>query len=479
MTFARIILGSGSAVIGLIASYALLNAGFPANWQPWVVTCTLLWLGLFTSTVIAHFGSPYQFCGVYLLALVLFHLGITIPDAFGWLDSINWESATAERWRALGGWCICLAMAAYGFGVALAMGAVPAPVTDRMERTALEQSRFQIGFECGLVLLAASGVLLAWTFMTVGNLLNFSRLDFFNGIGDTRGFGVALMAMPSAAIMLVICAQTATQRWVGGIAAALVLFILLLSGFRTSALYPLLVGVVLWHKLIGRIPKPLAIAAVVGVLFLIPIIATLRAAGPYKNVSTDLLKQSTADVSVAESLRTMGQTGDLVAEVIRLVPREDAYRFGSTYLEAMLRTLPNVGGNISVSQRESVAQSNFLQASRFSSLPPSDWLTYRLTPEKFGTGEGVGFTSIGEAYLNFGYAGVIIFFSVLGFLLARLDAANLKSSTFLLLFCCMSYWHLARTVRDDFSNWIKPTVFLTLMIVCYLLARRLYRRLIS
>jgi oligosaccharide repeat unit polymerase len=476
MSLARILLGTGSIFTCLICGYALSQGGYPVNWSPWVVGLSLSWLCLFLATTWSHLGSIYQFTVVYAIMLMLFHLGITVPDAFGLMDELNWENFTPNQWAAMGGWCTCLALGSYGFGVAAGMKSEQEPDGSYRPLLPHERDRFQLSFECGLALLAASILLLAWTTAKVGNLLNFSRVDFFRGVGDTRGFGVALMALPSAAVLLVICASTRTQRWVGGIAAAFIALVLMLSGYRTSVLYPLMTGAVLWYKLVARIPATLAAGAVAGVMMLIPIMGFLRAAGPYKDMNVELIRESAKTATVAEAFRTMGQTGGLVGEIIRLVPREDPFRYGSSYLQGLVSSIPNVSGTISASQRELTAKSNFLEPERFSALPPSDWMTYRLIPEKFGTGEGTGFTSIGEAYLNFGYAGVVGFFMLLGFLLARLDAADLKSSTWLLLFACFSYWHLARTVRDELSNWVKPTVFLTVMILVFLTMRRMIWR---
>ena len=460
----------------LICAFALYQGGYPASWTPWVVGLSLSWLLLFLSTTWSHLGSVYQFTVVYAVVFMLFHLGITIPEAFGLMDELHWESFTPNQWLAMGGWCVCLALGSYGVGVSFGMR------TDQQHEGHYEpllpdeKERFQLGFECGLALLGVSVLLLAWTTAEVGSLLNFSRVDFFNGVGDTRGFGVALMALPSAGLLLVICATNRTQRWIGAAAATFVALILMVAGYRTSALYPLMTGAVLWYKLVGRIPWLLAAGAVFGVMLLIPIVGVLRAAGPYKDMNVALVRESAKTATMAEAFRTMGQTGGLAGEVIRLVPSEDPFRYGSSYLNAFLNSIPNITGKIAVSRREVAAKSDFLEASRFSELPPADWMTYRLIPEKFGTGEGTGFTSVGEAYLNFGYPGVVGFFALLGFMLARLDAAPLKSSTWLLLFACISYWHLSRTVRDEFSNWVKPSVFLAGMIFAFLLARRMIWR---
>lgn len=476
MSAARILLGVGSTFLCFIAGFGLFQGGYPSDWVPWVVSLSLAWLLLFVWAIHSHFRSVYQFSVIYIVVLMLFHLGITIPEAFGLMGELHWESATPNRWLAMGGWCICLALGAYGFGTSLAMSGEHEPMQEPPPLRQEERERMQLGFECGVGLAVISIGLLAWTTMTVGSLLNFSRLDFFTGIGDTRGFGVALMTLPSAALLLAICPTTPTQRWVGAALAAFIALLLLLSGFRTSVLYPLMTGAVLWSKLVGRIPKLLAAGAIVLVLLVIPIVGVLRAAGPYKNMNADVIRESAKTATMAEAFRTMGQTGGLLGEVIRLVPTEDPYRYGMTYVDAFLGSIPNIGGKIRGSRRHAVASSDFLQDSRFATLPPADWLTYRLMPEKYGTGEGVGFTSIGEAYLNFGYAGVVVFFVLLGFLVGRLDSADLKSSAWLLLFACLSYWHLARTVRDEFTNWVKPSLFIAAMVFAIIALRRIVWR---
>ena len=88
-------------------------------------------------------------------------------------------------------------------------------------------------------------------------------------------------------------------------------------------------------------------------------------------------------------------------------------------------------------------------------------------------GEGVGFTAIGEPYLNFGLPGVIAFFLALGYLLGRLDQVNLLERPGLLVFASAILWHLIQTVRDDFSNFIKPMLFTYVFLLCWRLMTRI------
>lgn len=92
-------------------------------------------------------------------------------------------------------------------------------------------------------------------------------------------------------------------------------------------------------------------------------------------------------------------------------------------------------------------------------IPPSDWITYRMSPDRFYSGEGVGFSALAEPYLNFGMIGVVVYFILLGAYLAWMDSIVLLSSPRRLVFACITMWPLCQTVRNDFGNLIKPAVF--------------------
>jgi oligosaccharide repeat unit polymerase len=76
----------------------------------------------------------------------------------------------------------------------------------------------------------------------------------------------------------------------------------------------------------------------------------------------------------------------------------DYYRFGSTYLEAVLVAIP--------------FSKNFLEENLFTFERPSDWLISRV--ETLGPGVGLGYSQIAESFLNFGFFGAALFL-VLGY----------------------------------------------------------------
>ena len=192
----------------------------------------------------------------------------------------------------------------------------------------------------------------------------------------------------------------------------------------------------------------------------------------YQEMDTKKLGESVQSANTQDTFRTLGQTGGLLGHVLRLVPQTDPYRYGETYIQYLITSIPNLSLDKKESARSQVLREMHKDPTAITRIAPSDWLTYRLLPQIFELGEGVGFTAIGEPYLNFGLPGVIVFFLALGYLLGRLDQANLLERPGLLIFTSAILWHLIQTVRDDFSNFLKPMLFTYVFLMCWRLMTR-------
>lgn len=448
-----------SSIIALVACFLVMESPqLHSDWSIEVSVVSLITLGGFFVVSLILFRTPYLLTSAYLLALSLFHLGITIPAAFGFMEVEGWYSGSFVKWLEQAGWYTVVALACIGVGFSLSI--TPA----RLARLHLQvdpetkNRTLSMAFRDGIGLLLVSGVMFGLAIASFGNLLAYSRVDFFRGVGDTRGLGVFLMIFPSAITLLVIGAQTRFQRL---FAWALFFFgtvLVMLSGYRTSALYPMLIGAVVWVKVGRRIPTIYAISSVAIIVLAISAVGILRSY-KYQEMDANKLSQSVKSANSADTFKTLGQTGGLLAHVLRLVPQTDPYRFGETYLQYIVASIPNFSMTNIESARTIALRESTKDPTAITRTVPSDWLTYRLVPEKFKLGEGVGFTGIGEPYLNFGLPGVVIFFLSLGYLLGRLDQINLCAHPAMLVFMAAVLWHLVQTVRDDFGNFIKPMVF--------------------
>jgi oligosaccharide repeat unit polymerase len=469
----QLLLGVTSFLITIIALLKIILKTHVSqtgdNWTIAIAIIALLWIGIYFISTYMHFKTPYLFASAYIICLMVFHLAITIPSAFDIFTSINWKNYGANAyWLEKAGWCTLLAFGSFGIGYAINCGIYKHPMEYSPKYQIIKNKSLDIAFWDSVGLFVASVMFLLLAFKSFGNILNYSRADLFRGVGgDTRGFGVFMMIFPSSAILMVIGARSANRIKMAGIVAFIAFSLFYISGYRSAALFPLLVGVIVWVKTGHKLPKFYAIGAIVFVLMTIPVIGQLRMAGDYGDWGKKDVRNAIDRYSFEENFRVTGQTGGLLASVLRLVPNVDDYRYGETYLIALQRSIPNILPKMGKNARLEASRKALFEPDAISKMVPSDWLTYRVAKDKFKIGQGVGFTAIGEPYLNFGYGGVIIFFLLLGSLLARLDIKNLLLSPNLLVFSSAMVWPLIRTVRNDFSNFIKPTIFTGLILLLW------------
>jgi hypothetical protein len=103
-------------------------------------------------------------------------------------------------------------------------------------------------------------------------------------------------------------------------------------------------------------------------------------------------------------ITTSGSYQTLMATV-KVVPQEETYHYGSDYLSSLVVAIP--------------FRSIFLAPLDVDlrSFPPSQWVLNYLAP---GRTAGPGYLQVAEAYLQFGAAGVIALYALMGWGLTRL-----------------------------------------------------------
>jgi oligosaccharide repeat unit polymerase len=324
-------------------------------------------------------------------------------------------------------------------------------------------------FWVGLGMSIASGILLAYAVAVMGNLLQYERADMYRSTGsDIRGLGVFIMTFPAAITLLVIGAR---KRWITGMTlaiAAISFLILLLVGDRSIAMTPVLVGAILWVKTGRRISPPLASGALAFVLVVIPAIGLLRQEGPYSDISRKEIEQSLEETKFFQSFAIMGQSGGVLGHILRLVPEKYPHRYGSSYAKALASAIPNIETDISKGTRQALKHRSRIGSAPLDELAPDKWLSHELLGrDRVRRGHGVGFSAIGEAYLNFGYPGVVGVFVIFGFLLGKMDLRNVLMHPKLLIFAAAMFPHFVFTTRNQFSTFIKPAAFLLIIIVLW------------
>jgi oligosaccharide repeat unit polymerase len=452
-----------SLMIGTYSSSQVFLGG-AGDWVGEVSFLALTWWATYLVAAYLYYKTIYLFSFAYLLPLALFHLGITIPDAFGLFEGLGWGNGSMSEWFEVSGHYTNIAFAFIGVGIAISM------MTGKSKRARANRqpygyrSSMSVVYYDGLWLLFVSMLMLILAVATLGNLLNYNRVDFFRGAGDTRGLGVFLMAFPSCLVLLFIGAITKPQKYFAYTVCFLGALLLLLSGYRASIMFPAMIAAVLWVKVGRRIPLAVAVAGVFAVAIIIPASGLLRSTGSYSEISIERIKGSVEESTFQETFRTLGQTGGAAAHVYRLVPDIDSHRWGKTYLDALTNAIPNILPQVGVNKRAEV-KGALDRYDAINDAIPSDWLTYRIAKDKFDRGEGVGFSGIAEPYLNFGWIGVVLYFLFFGWLIGKIDKWDLGIKPNAIFFAAAMYWPLMRSVRNDFATFVKPAIFL-LLLVC-------------
>lgn len=465
-----------SVLVAGLALFQSVSSGIvDRNWPETVTAVWMVWSLFYLTASWRALGTPYLLSSSYLIALCMFHLGLPIPATFGWINLPTLTQGIGGFWLQQSAWCTLLALGAFGVGFALSLTSPDDREEDYVAAAAQRTKTLRVTHWAGIGLFLASLLFLAMLVAQIGSPLAYSRMDLFRYHGDVRGLALFMMTLPSAAILLVIGAQTFWQSCGAAIVALSTLGIFLLSGYRSAALFPLLVGTILWTKIGRRIPWSIAVILVGAILLAIPAVAILRASGTYDNLSSEKVSQSIEKAETANTFIEIGGTSGILAATLQFVPHSDPYRYGLTYVHALREAIPNVSFEARRSDRDVFLMHGARQDAMLD-LAPSDWLTFKLEPIKFRNGEGVGFSAIAEPYLNFGFPGVIVFFGGLGFFLGRLDQRALWLEPRWLLFCGAVFWPLVRTVRNDLNNFTKPLVFLFLILALWFLATSFFFR---
>ena len=454
-SLALLSLGALSFVTLTLTAFNISDISHPnKDWPVPIALAAVIWLTGYLVLTRLAFGTFYLYGNAFVVVLTIFHLGLTIPQGLGldlpgaWITTGNYAS-----WLELSGWYTLLALASYGIGSGL--GALTRPHTVAAPlHNPLETLRFM--YRMGVGGLIASAIFLVLAISSYGNILEYSRADFFRGNEDIRGWGVFLMIFPASLTLVALGAKSTTEKLFGYPIVILGFIALMLSGYRGVTLYPALIGIITWVKIGRTIPSWVAASTIVFVLLAIPAIGALRLEVAYKDITAERVTEKFQESSIQETL-TLGSTGGVLAHALRLVPDKDPFFSGKTYLSATIEAIPNFmprGEEI----KKRVSLVNDIEV-----YTPGEWITARVDPVRFRNGGGLGFSAIGEAYINFGFLGVIFVFVAIGFFFMRLERIDLINHPYALFFCLTILPFFFRFIRNQFSSLTKPAVFILII----------------
>lgn len=439
-------------VFGVSAFQVVAGQSISANWTAYVTVAAIVIIAAHALCSALYLGSIYNFGLAFITVVGLFHLGHVLADAVGWITVEFFHRGELALWCQRAGWYICVAMACFSLGTAISWRRTMVKV----DRNGDAEKVARRVFVAGLGLLLACLVAFVLLVLSVGNIFLYSRQQIYSGIGDTRGLGFVLSVLPTALILLGAGAVRTRQRVLIGGVALLGAFVVLFLGERSYVFFPAIVAAVIWVKCGGRMPTAVVIPIIVIGVLSVPVISALRATGPYSEIGRRDISESIEKSSVKGAVMEIGGVVSLVANVLRWVPADESYRYGMSYIRALVEAVPNIGRTSARSMRENAEKMQGGGAIDVSSLRPADWYTYKINRWMFEHGGGSGFSVVAEAYMNFGPAGVALVFIVIGGLLAYLDARDIRTSYVAMLCAAMFVWPLLKLVRNDMVSFVKP-----------------------
>lgn len=405
------------------------------------LAASMLLMCLATSRYVV--GLPY-ISGpmMYLGLLGLFHLGLVVPWALFHYDisKASWF-APSDIARVMS--LIIYALVAYQFGILAAFymrqSSKPEPNTSPASFNARDllasgSALFFLGalmFVLGLIGLDPTGYL----------QLRYSETFRLMAESDPRFFGTGIML---AAIGLSVAAAGASKRQfrfvfpMAGIWALMLMY----WGFRGPAL---LAGVIVCAVAVKkdiRFPRSFPWLIAGALLLVLPMIRVAREEPPAERLSG----YSFGDINLFDAPAEMGASIRPLMETVAIVGPAN-YWWGRTYWLGIREVVPNLALKWQSADTESAQD-----------LPPNLWITSISDPWLYENSGGIGFSAIAEPYMNFGTAGVVVYFFLIAFLLMKLDQAALRNC-YALAAWALILGPLLWTTRNDSSNFFRPAVW--------------------
>lgn len=358
---------------------------------------------------------------LYLLLLGLFHLGLVTPLAAGVVHLVDPPAWLSSRRVPTAVRLFEIAAVSFTLGVRsqrIAHGGG--------ERPSLPPQRdlFRVG-----AAVAVLGAALLWIGVVQLGIMSSGYNTYFERAmsEDVRLFGFGLMLFPIGLLVAAVGA-TPRQMYALGVMVTAVLGPLFLVGFRGPTILQAASLLAVWARKDRRVAGRLSIAVMAVAIVLVPAVRATRDAGG--SVAGGL---SSAD-PVSVLLETGGSLYPLVVTAERLEDAGEEPWMGRSYAMAAGRMVPNVATRFETTGQRV--------------LTPAAWVTMHADGWAYDHGGGIGFSGVAEPYLNFGVAGVVVFFLLLGIVLQRWDAW-LGTDPFLGAIGAASFGFVLWTVRND------------------------------
>ena len=230
---------------------------------------------------------------------------------------------------------------------------------------------------------------------------------------------------------------------------------ILLTGGRTPAVVLTALLVILYQYGVKRISaKGAVLLAVSSFLFLtlLSVVSRFRSESS-RTLQTYLQEDDYYDNGAVEAVAEMGGTMFCLVKTMEIVPEQESYRYGRSYLYSFTTVIPNLGfWSMHPARREANL---------------GEWLTRKLR-----LNYGTGYSMCAEAYINFGHLGwamMLLLGFVLGRIFSKADTALENGNIPLLIFSLIIFWFCVKLTRNSFVGFVRAFFYYALPV--YILIR--------
>jgi oligosaccharide repeat unit polymerase len=386
-----------------------------------------------------HFNTAPM---LYLALLGLFHLGVVVPWALGIYDISHTPGFVPYGLsRALA--MVAYSILVYQLGLLAALGGRRFQTRSIVQdETKLDDSKI---FKVGSSLFLFGSVMFVIGLIRLGSVgyerLTYSETFRLRAESDPRFFGTG-MTIALIGLCLASAGGSKRQMRITYVYTGFWFLTFFYLGFRSPAITAALLVFAVAYKKGIRWPRWAPWVAGLILLIAVPMVRVIREEPlDERSLGSSLHEMSILDgpAEVGGALRPLTETLDLIGP--------DNYRYGKTYLTAMKGIFPNLALRWEAPATETIDE-----------LPPGHWITAIVDPWAYKNHEGMGFSGVAEPYMNFGVAGVVVYFFLLGILLVRLEQLSIRSSYSLAIWALL-VGPLLWTIRNDFREFFRPAVW--------------------
>lgn len=287
------------------------------------------------------------------------------------------------------------------------------------------------------------------------------------GYGSTYGIGrigvdninalVAAFFIPSIICLFISHKDNRLIRSIILVFMFLLVFVILLIGRRSYAVILLCLLIVLYNFFVKRFSRKMLFLGTICVFFFLQVLAYVADTRAHGRSFSDNVEVS--DNAAVDAVAEMGLTQMCLIKSMEHVPDKEPYRYGKSFFYSFTTLIPNLGfWAIHPARREANM---------------SEWLTNKLEVN-FGT----GFSMCAEAWINFGYFGILLFFFwgvVLGRLFGSIETFISNEEFNKVAFILIIFWFCLVLPRNSFISIIRGLFYYAIPI--YLLCNNFkYRK---